>query len=128
MKLLRECLIILVIYFVGEFISSTFKLSIPWNIIGMLLLLALLMTNVVKVEQIETVSNFLLDHLAFFFLPAGVALITALGILKLDGIQLVIIAIVSTLVVMSVTAILVQFFIKKMSKDKNKNNVNVSNK
>ena len=94
----------------------------------MLLLLALLMTNVVKVEQIETVSNFLLDHLAFFFLPAGVALITALGILKLDGIQLVIIAIVSTLVVMSVTAILVQFFIKKMSKDKNKNNVNVSNK
>ena len=94
----------------------------------MLLLLALLMTNVVKVEQIETVSNFLLDHLAFFFLPAGVALITALGILKLDGIQLVIIAIVSTLVVMSVTAILVQFFIKKMSKDKNENNVNVSNK
>lgn len=81
-----------------------------------------------KVEQIETVSNFLLDHLAFFFLPAGVALITALGILKLDGIQLVIIAIVSTLVVMSVTAILVQFFIKKMSKDKNENNVNVSNK
>ena len=45
MKLLRECLIILVIYFVGEFISSTFKLSIPGNIIGMLLLLALLMTN-----------------------------------------------------------------------------------
>ena len=128
MKLLRECLIILVIYFVGEFISSTFRLSIPGNISGMLLLLALLMTNVVKVEQIETVSNFLLDHLAFFFLPAGVALITALGILKLDGIQLVIIAIVSTLVVMSVTAILVQFFIKKMSKDKNKNNVNVSNK
>ena len=59
MKLLENVLInFLVIYFVGEFISSTFKLSIPGNIIGMLLLLALLMTNVVKVEQIETVLKF----------------------------------------------------------------------
>ncbi len=132
MKLLRECLIILVIYFIGEFISSTFNLSIPGNIIGMILLLVLLMTNVVKVEQIETVSNFLLDHLAFFFLPAGVGLITAISILKADGIQLVVIAIVSTLVVMSVTVIAVEGFIKKAEKNKNKNiskdKVKVNNK
>ncbi len=121
MKLLRECLIILVIYFVGEFISSTFNLSIPGNIIGMILLLILLMTNVVKVEQIETVSNFLLDHLAFFFLPAGVGLITAVSILKADGIQLIVIAIVSTLVVMSVTVVSVEGFIKKAEKNKDKN-------
>lgn len=121
MKLLRECLIILVIYFIGEFISSTFKLSIPGNIIGMILLLVLLMTNIVKVEQIETVSNFLLDHLAFFFLPAGVGLITAVGILKADGVQLVVIAVISTLVVMSVTVVAVEGFIKKAEKNKCKN-------
>lgn len=120
MKLLRECLIILVIYFIGEFISNTFNLSIPGNIIGMLLLLVLLLTKVVKVEQIETVSNFLLDHLAFFFLPAGVGLLTALDILKGSGVQLIVIAIVSTIVVMSVTVLSVETLIKKFNKNKKK--------
>lgn len=120
MKLLKECLIILVIYFIGEFVSDTFNLSIPGNIIGMLLLLVLLLTKVVKVDQIETVSNFLLDHLAFFFLPAGVGLLTALGILRTEGIQLVVIAIVSTIVVMSVTVLSVEGLIKKFNKNKKK--------
>lgn len=120
MKLLRECLIILVIYFIGEFISEIFKLSIPGNIIGMILLLVLLMTNVVKVEKIETVSNFLLDHLAFFFLPAGVGLLTAINILKGDGVQLMVIVIVSTVVVMSSTVLAVENLIKKFEKNKKK--------
>lgn len=120
MKLLRECLIILVVYFIGEFISSTFNLPIPGNIIGMILLLVLLMTNIVKVEKIETVSNFLLDHLAFFFLPAGVGLLTAVSILKADGVQLVVIAIISTLIVMSSTVVAVETLIKKSEKNKRK--------
>lgn len=120
MKLLRECLIILVIYFIGEFISSTFKLSLPGNIIGMILLLVLLMTNVVKINQIETVSNFLLDHLAFFFLPAGVGILTAINIIKGDGVQLIVIVIVSTIVVMSATVLAVENLIKKFNKSSEK--------
>ena len=94
MKLLREMLIILAIYFVSEFISKSLHLPIPGNILGMLLLLFLLCTKVVKVEMIDKVSTFLLDHLAFFFIPAGVGIITAYNVLRGNTIKLLTIAIV----------------------------------
>ena len=82
MKLLREMLIIVFIYFLGEFISKSFIHSVPGNIIGMLILLVLLCTKVVKVEAIDCVAQFFLDHLAFFFVPAGVGLMTSVGLLE----------------------------------------------
>ena len=77
MKIFREALLILGIYLIGEVISKGFSLPLPGNILGMLILLLLLMTKVIKVEKIESVSNFFLDHLAFFFIPAGVGLISS---------------------------------------------------
>ena len=108
MKLLREMLIILAIYFVSEFISKSLHLPIPGNILGMLILLFLLCTKVVKVEMIDKVSTFLLDHLAFFFIPAGVGIITAYNVLKGNTIKLLIVAIVSTFIIMAISGVVVQ--------------------
>ncbi|WP_055071221.1 CidA/LrgA family protein [Clostridium massiliamazoniense] len=111
MKLLREMLIILAIYFVSEFISKSLHLPIPGNILGMLILLFLLCTKVVKVEMIDKVSTFLLDHLAFFFIPAGVGIITAYNVLKGNTIKLLIVAIVSTFIIMAISGVVVQLVI-----------------
>ncbi|MFR5264224.1 CidA/LrgA family protein [Clostridium sp.] len=116
MKLLREMLIILAIYFVSEFISKSLHLPIPGNILGMLLLLFLLCTKVVKVEMIDKVSTFLLDHLAFFFIPAGVGIITAYNVLRGNTIKLLTIAIVSTFVIMAISGVVVQWVINLMEK------------
>lgn len=116
MKLLKEMLIVLIIYFIGEFISKTLHLPVPGNILGMILLLVLLCTNIVKVEMVDTVSNFFLDHLAFFFIPAGVGLLTALDVLKGNSIKLLVICIVSTLLVIGITGVVVQALIKFKSK------------
>lgn len=112
MKLLREMLIILIIYFIGEAISKFFKLPVPGNIIGMILLLLLLGTKVIKVESVETVSNFFLDHLAFFFVPAGVGLITAMDLLKGNSLKLLFVCILSTIIVLVITGFIVQTVIK----------------
>lgn len=112
MKLLREMLIILIIYFIGEGISKFFKLPVPGNIIGMILLLLLLGTKVIKVESVETVSNFFLDHLAFFFVPAGVGLITATDLLKGNSLKLLFVCILSTIIVLVITGFIVQTVIK----------------
>lgn len=112
MKLLRELLIVLGIYFIGELIHNLFKLPLPGNIIAMLLLLFCLCANIIKLQHIENVSKFLLDHLAFFFIPAGVGLITSLNILRGSWYKILLVCFVSTIVVMVVSGKIVQLLIK----------------
>lgn len=116
MKLFREAIIIFGIYLVGEFISEALKLPLPGNILGMLILLILLCTKVIKLEQIETVSNFLLDHLAFFFIPAGVGLMSSAGIIKDTWFKLVIVCIITTVIIIASTGIIVQLISRKKNK------------
>ncbi|MCJ7689415.1 MAG: CidA/LrgA family protein [Clostridiaceae bacterium] len=120
MKLLRELLIILVIYFFGEILTNFFDLPVPGNIMGMILLLILLCTNVVKLEMVDTVANFLLDHLAFFFIPAGVGLLTSLVIIKDSFIRLIIVCFISTIITIAVTALVVDFMTKEKNMDAKK--------
>lgn len=119
MKLFRQSIIILGIYLLGELISKGLGLPVPGNIIGMLLLLLLLCTNVIKVESVETVSNFFLDHLAFFFIPAGVGLLTSFDNIKSSLIKIILICTVATAIVIVVTGLVVQFVSNKLNKKKN---------
>ena len=112
MKIFRESIIILSIYLVGEIISKGLNLSVPGNIIGMIILLILLCTNVIKVEKIETISSFFLDHLAFFFIPSGVGLLTSFDVIKSSLIQILLICIITTIIVIAVTGLVVQFLVK----------------
>ena len=108
MKLCRETLIILGIYLIGELLSKSLQLPIPGNILGMVILFILLFTKILKVDNISTVTNFLLDHLAFFFIPAGVGLMASLGIIKATWWQLLVVCISTTVIIIAVTGIIVQ--------------------
>lgn len=116
MKLLREAIIILTIYLLGTFISSYLNLPVPGNILGMLILLFLLCTKIIKLDQIETISNFLLDHLAFFFIPAGVGLMSSADIIKDSWIKLIILCIITTIIIIASTGLIVQLISKKSKK------------
>lgn len=112
MKILREATIIIAIYFLGELLSKSLIKFIPGNIIGMVILLTMLCTKVIKLEAIETVTKFLLDHLAFFFIPAGIGLVTAMELIKGNTIKIILICIISTFIVMAITGLTVQALIK----------------
>ena len=114
MKIFREFIIILVLYFIGELISKIFNIPIPGNIIAMILLFVSLCTGIIKVEKVDDISTFFLDHLAFFFIPAGVGLIS----IKSSAIQIIIICIITTIIVMAVTGIIVQFTSNMLAKKK----------
>lgn len=116
MKLFRELLIILSVYFLGEFLSKALKLPIPGNILGMLILLTLLLTNIVKVNQVEKVSNFFLDHLSFFFIPAGVGLITSVAVIKDSWYKLLVVCVLTTIIVIISTGTIVQYLSNKKTK------------
>lgn len=71
-----QILILILIYQIGTKIALFFHLQIPGNVIGILLLLLLLWTRVIKVEQIDLAASWLLKHLSFFFIPIAVGLMT----------------------------------------------------
>lgn len=109
MKLLRQLSIILVICFIGEVIHRFLHIPIPGNVLGMIILLIGLSTGLIKLSYIEEVSQFLLKHLAFFFVPAGVGIIACLNIIKGSLLSILAIVGISTVVVMATTGITVQF-------------------
>jgi len=109
MKILRQLCIILSILFIGNFINKIFGLPIPGNVIGMIILLLCLLMGVIKLEMIDMISKFLLDNLAFFFIPAGIGLINSLDIIKDNWIAILSITSISTIIVIAVTGLTVQF-------------------
>lgn len=110
MKMIRQFAIISIICFLGELLRSLLGLTIPGNVIGMILLLIFLCSGVIKLKQVEDMSNFLLDHLPFFFVPAGVGLIASMSIIKNCWQYVILIIVISTTVVMTITSITVQLF------------------
>jgi holin-like protein len=103
MKILKQILIILLFYILGEMISFGIKaifpkLFLPGTIIGMVLLLITLFTKVIKMEDIYEVGSFFTNNMAFFFIPAAVAVVDYFDLLAPSIIKIIIIAIVSVIV------------------------------
>lgn len=111
MKVFKQLFIILSINLAGELISKYLHLPIPGSITGMLLLLVLLLTGVIKERQIRETADFMLQNMGFFFIPAGVSIIVSYQALNGVYFETVAVVVLSTLIVMAVTALTTQLFI-----------------
>ncbi len=112
MKYLRQLMIVLIPYLIGTALQLTLQLPIPGSVIGLILLFLGLQVGIVKVEMIEELCEFLLSNMSFFFIPAGVGLMTAFGVLKGKWIPFIIIVVFPTCLVWTVTAYMVKFLRK----------------
>lgn len=59
----------------GYAVAAALQLPVPGNLVGMLFLLGLLATGLVRLTWIETSASLLTRHLAFFFIPLTVGLL-----------------------------------------------------
>lgn len=98
---------------IGQWLSTTFNLPLPGNLLGMFLLLALLLSGVLKVSHIEKGADLLLKYMSFFFIPAGVGLLAYLDLIKTTWLSWLFIIIISTFLVMILTAKSVDWAIRK---------------
>lgn len=103
MKFFRQAIIIFGIYLLGDWISKTFYWMVPGNIVGMLILLGLLCSKMLKLEQVEAMAGFLLDHLAFFFIPAGVGILSIYAGIQGIWLKLLLICVITTAITMAAT-------------------------
>ena len=99
----RQLAIIIGCLAVGEFITWLTGISVPSSIIGMLLLTFLLKVKVIKLEWVETISNFLVKNMGYFFVPPGVALMLYFDIIGKEIVPIVLATTLSTMLVLVVT-------------------------
>lgn len=116
MKALKQLGLILLILWVGQTIQVVWELSLPGNILGMIMLLLLLLTGIVPLKSVEKASDVLLSHLTFFFIPTGVGVMTVAYLFKGNIVPLIIILIAGMLVVMATTGLTVQLIIRRNAK------------
>lgn len=113
MKKLKEFLIILTISFIGEVLHSILPLAIPASIYGLIIMLFVLCTGIVKVEQVDEAGIFLIDIMPVMFIPAAVGLLESWGTLKSMLPACILTATISTVIVMGVAGKTTEFIIKK---------------
>lgn len=113
MHLIKQFTIIMFMLFLGTLISDFFHISIPGNVIGMALLLISLTTGLIKLKDVEEISNLFLNHLAIFFIAPAVGIILYLDIIKVQFIAIVIPTVVSIIIGLGITGKIVEFIINR---------------
>ena len=104
MKIIRQIGIIFTVCWLSILVEKVLPFAFPASVIGMILLFICLLTGVLKIEHIQEKADFLLEYMAFFFVPAGVSIINYFDVLESTWIQLVVICVISTVVTFAVTA------------------------
>lgn len=77
--------ILFLVSLLGEWITQFLHLPVPGSVVGMILLFGLLCGGILKIGQIQQVSDFLLKHMAFFFVPVAVGLMNYWNIFYTNG-------------------------------------------
>ncbi len=113
MKYIKQCLIILVISFIGELLKYILPLPIPASIYGMVLLFTGLMTGLIKLDAVKETGTFLIEIMPLMFIPAGVGLMTSWGTLKAIIVPVSIITVITIITVMISTGWVSQAIIRK---------------
>lgn len=101
---LSQIAVLALIWFIADFLVKEFHLSIPANLTGMLLLLALVFTHVVNVDWLRKGATWLLAEMLLFFVPAVVAVVNYQDLMKQEGLRIMVVLILSTIAVIGSTA------------------------
>ena len=118
MKLLKQFIIILLVLFLGNLISDVFKIPIPGNVLGMVILTVALCTGIIKLKDVEEVSNFLLDHLAIFFIPSAVGIMLYLSLIRANLMAILIPTFFSIIIGLLVTGKIVEWITERKEENK----------
>lgn len=97
-------------FFLGE---GTHRLGspIPGGVAGLLLLFFALQLRLIKLEWLDNAANFFLRHMVLLFVPATVALMDAVGVLRQSGLALAVTLVASFFVTLSATGLLARWLL-----------------
>jgi len=116
MKYLFQIGIIAVISFIAEVMHYFIPLPVPASVYGIMILFLLLMTGVIKLEQVEKIADYFMAILPILFLAPSVGLMESVSDISGSLVQLILMMVLSTVGVTVVTGLVAQAIMKKKKK------------
>lgn len=105
MKMILQIGVVLGICLLGEGISLLLPIPFPGSVIAMVLLFLLLLSRVLRPDHIRQKSDFLLQNMAFFFIPAGVGIMEYAEELLPFFLPLLLICLITTILTFAASAL-----------------------
>ena len=123
MTIMAEAAIIFGLCLLSEGIAALLPIPFPASVISMVLLALLLLFGWIKEKHIERFSTFLINNMAFFFLPTAVGILEHVDLLTGSIIPVLVVIVLTVPVVYFLTAWTVQFLMLHSKKKEGKKNV-----
>ncbi|KNC95492.1 CidA/LrgA family protein [Trabulsiella odontotermitis] len=92
------------LFVVAEYVVSWLHLPLPANLVGMVMLLALIVCRIVPLTWVRAGARWLLAEMLLFFVPAVVAVVNYAQLLMVDGWRIFLVIAISTMLVLGATA------------------------
>ena len=108
MKMMYQIGILFGVCLLGQAISVFLPISFPGSVLSMIILFLLLFFRVIKVDHIRQKADFLLKNMSFFFIPAGIGILSSFDLISSSILPLITVIIVTTILTFGATALTVQ--------------------
>lgn len=108
---------LLVCQLAGEAAVRALTLPVPGPVVGMILLFALMIARAPLPSELSGTAEGMLKHLSLLFVPAGVGVVQHLDRLGHDGLRLVVVVVLTTVISLAVTALVFAGLARLMGAD-----------
>ncbi|MDC7227507.1 MAG: CidA/LrgA family protein [Spirochaetales bacterium] len=105
MGILGEFLILAVVALSGSLMNLIPWFPLPGAVSGMLLMLILLLSGIIKLERVTNAAGFFLKFLPLFFIPFVINLMKESDVIAAYGVKLILVISVTTLLTMAATGL-----------------------
>ncbi|ECF6266134.1 CidA/LrgA family protein [Salmonella enterica subsp. arizonae] len=96
------------LFIFSQYLVSWLRLPLPANLVGMVLMLALIVCRIIPLSWVRAGARRLLAEMLLFFVPAVVAVVNYAHLLLADGWRIFSVIAISTLMVLGATAWVVE--------------------
>lgn len=121
MKYIKQVAIIFAVTCVGEILKYFIPLPIPASIYGLVIMIILLATKMVKLEQVKDVADFLIEIMPLMFIPAGVGIIVSWKQVRGMIVPVCVTVFITTCLVMIITGKVTDFMVSRKEKRDERN-------
>lgn len=109
LRLLGELAVLLALFLLGGQLAAWLGWPIPGGVMGLALLLLLFASGVIKPATLQLGVGWLMAEMLLFFIPALMSLLDYGALMRHEGWRILLVIAVSTLMVMVVTAVTVEW-------------------
>ncbi|EIL96444.1 MULTISPECIES: CidA/LrgA family protein [Rhodanobacter] len=107
LALLVQVLLLVVLCAVCEYVVRAWRLPVPGSVLALGVLLLMLACGVVPMSSLRRGADWLLAEMLLFFIPAVMAVSQHAALLRAEGVRIVAVILIGTVLVMTATAFLV---------------------